>query len=306
MKIYAISDIHADNGKYRQAYALPGFIQDRVDRDPEKSILICCGDVAQNMVIFHRFLKLFESLKIPKIFVAGNHDLWVERDNDSLIKYIVTIKEACMDAGFHYLDQDPFVWDKVGFFGNIGWYDYSYRCKTTTIPNELKLIRGKTSRYITWEDLTDEDYESKTLLGELEGNILKVTSWNDGAFIRWSFSDKEFTQRCLFQIQKHLDQIRKKVNYIVFCSHHIHFQEAILQKNNVQWDFNNAFMGSKTIGKVVLKEDKVRLILFGHSHESAQFLIENRVPAYNVSFMPEMDFTCIHLDSKTGLSRKIT
>lgn len=305
MKIYAISDIHADNGKYKQAYALPEILQDKIERDPEKSILLFCGDIAQNMVVFHRYLQLFQSIKIPKLYIAGNHDLWVEKGNDSLVKYILTIKEACQDTGFQYLDQEPYIVDKIGFFGNIGWYDYSFKCKTTIVPTELKLIRGRTSRYIKWEELIDEDYESKTLLGELEGNILKVTSWNDGAFIRWSFSDKEFTQRCLFQTQKHLDQIRKKVNYLVFCSHHIHFQEAIFEKKIIQWDFNNAFMGSKAIGNTVLREEKLKLILFGHSHESSPFLIENRIPAYNVSFMPNMDFTCIQFDSKTGFTSRI-
>ncbi|MDD4663416.1 MAG: metallophosphoesterase, partial [Caldisericia bacterium] len=88
MKIYAISDIHADNRKYRTVFDLPRLIQAKIDKDSEKSILIICGDVAQNILVFHRYLKMFKRIPIPKLFVAGNHDLWVENGNDSLMKYL--------------------------------------------------------------------------------------------------------------------------------------------------------------------------------------------------------------------------
>lgn len=300
MKIYAISDIHADNRKYQPSFELPRILEEKSKKDIENSVLIICGDIAQNMVVFHRYLKLFQSVDMPKLFISGNHDLWVEKGNDSLMKYLVSIKEACNDAGFHYLDHEPYILNKVGFVGNIGWYDYSFKCKTTFIPEGLKLLKNNTSRYIQWEELRDDDYEFKVLLGELDGNLFKVTSWNDKDFIHWSFSDKDFTRRCLFQIQKHLEMVRKKVKHIVFCSHHIHFQEGILQKNKVQWDFNNAFMGSNEIGQTVLKEEKLRLVLFGHSHESGHFLIQGKIPAFNVSFLPEKSFTCLNLNRNDG------
>lgn len=300
MKIYAVSDIHADNRKYRTVFDLPRLIQEKTDQDHEKAILIICGDVAQNMLVFHRYLKMFKTIPITKLFVAGNHDLWVENGNDSLLKYLVTMKEACADADFHYLDQEPYIEDKIGFVGNIGWYDYSFKTNTTYIPEGMQLIKSSTSRYIRWEDLRDEDYELKTLLGEMDGNLFNVTTWNDKNYIHWSFSDKEFTQRCLFQIQKHLIQVRKKTNHLVFCSHHIHFQEAIIQKNKVQWDFNNAFMGSHEIGETVLKEEKLKLILFGHSHESGTFLLRNKIPAFNVSYRPCDEVTCIEMSSIDG------
>jgi Icc-related predicted phosphoesterase len=300
MKIYAISDIHADNRKYRTVFDLPRLIQAKIDKDSEKSILIICGDVAQNILVFHRYLKMFKRIPIPKLFVAGNHDLWVENGNDSLMKYLVLIKEACSDAGFHYLDQEPFIDEKIGFVGNIGWYDYSFKSHHTIIPEGMQLIKCNTSHYIQWEDLQDEDYELKTLLGEVDNNLFKITTWNDKYYIHWSFSDKEFTQRCLYQIQKQLAQVRKKINHLVFCSHLIHFQEGILQKNKVQWDFNNAFMGSREIGKTILNEEKLRLYLFGHSHESGKFILKNNIPAFNVSYQPNNNFTCIQINNIDG------
>jgi hypothetical protein len=55
----------------------------------------------------------------------------------------------------------------------------------------------------------------------------------------------------------------------------------VIQKKTPEWDFNNAFMGSKKIGDFVKSREKVSLILFGHSHVLGKWLIEGRIPAYN-------------------------
>jgi len=272
----------------------------KIEKNREKAVLVICGNVAQNILVLHQYLKMFQPIPIPKLFIAGNHDLWVEDGDDSLLKYLLSLKDACEDAGFHYLDQQPYTIDTIGFVGNIGWYDYSFKCATTGLTEGLQLIRNNTSQVIRWEDLKDEDYEAKTLMGEVNGNLFNVTTWNDKFHIHWSFSDKEFTKRCLYQTQKHISQIRKKVNHFVFCSHHIHFQEGIVIKNKARWDFNNAYMGSREIGDVILQEEKLRLVLFGHSHESGQYRIANRIPAFNVSFHPREDVTSLDINPIDG------
>ena len=294
MKIFAISDIHVDGKNRHNAYSLPQKMLHHYAKTKQQSVMIIVGDVSQNLAIFHNFLKLFQNIPITKLFVAGNHDVWVPPEGDSLSKYQVILTEAVEDAGFHYLDKEPFVIGRTGFIGNIGWYDYSFKTAKTTIPADLKLIRKSTTKQITWEELTDEDYNEKMLMGETAGNLFNVTSWNDRHYIHWDFTDEEFTMRCLKKIKQHFNQIEEKVDRIVFASHHVHFKEGVITKNNLNWDFNTAFVGSKSIGDYVLTQKKVDLILFSHTHERGSVMIDNHIRGYNPAFQStKQDFMVI-------------
>jgi predicted phosphohydrolase len=284
MKIFAVSDLHIDNKNKSAAYHLPQLMLHHYAKAKEQSVLIILGDVTQNLALLHNYLKLFQNIPIPKLFVAGNHDIWVNPGTSSHVKYMVVLKEAVEDAGFHYLDKEPYLLDRVGFIGNIGWYDYSFRAKNTLIPPDLKLLRKSTAKYITWEDLNEQDYEEKMLMGETNGNLFIVTSWNDRHYIHWDFTDVEFTQRCMKKIKENFEQVSNSVDKIVFCSHHVHFPEGVIIKNKLQWDFNNAFVGSRSIGEYVLSQKKVDLILFAHTHENGEYKVNTHIRAFNPSF----------------------
>jgi predicted phosphohydrolase len=294
MKIFAISDIHVNGKNKSVAYNLPQKMLHYYAKAKEQIVLIILGDVSQNLPILHNYLKLFENLPIPKLFVAGNHDIWVNEGSNSLVKYLVVLKEAVEDAGFHYLDKEPFICNRIGFIGNIGWYDYSFKAEKTQIPYDLKLLRKSTAQYLTWDDLTDDDYEQKMLMGETNGNLFVVTSWNDRHYIHWDFTDVEFTERCLKKIKQNFNQINESVDHIVFASHHVHFPEGVILKNKLQWDFNCAFVGSRSIGEYLLTQKKIDLLLFAHTHERGSMLVDNHIRAFNPSFQNnKQDFLVI-------------
>lgn len=284
MKIFAISDIHVDGKNRHLAYSLPQKMLHHIAKTKEQSVLIIVGDVSQNLAIFHNYLKLFQNIPITKLFVAGNHDVWVPPGTNSLSKYQVVLAEAVEDAGFHYLDKQPYILGNIGFVGNIGWYDYSFRTPHTTIPDDLKLIRKSTAQYITWEELTTLDYNEKILMGETNGNLFNITSWNDRLYIHWDFTDEEFSMRCLKKIKQHFEMITPKVERIVFSSHHVHFQEGVITKNKISWDFNTAFVGSRSIGEYILTQKKVDLLLFSHTHERGSYVINNHIRGFNPAF----------------------
>jgi Icc-related predicted phosphoesterase len=78
--------------------------------------------------------------------------------------------------------------------------------------------------------------------------------------------------------------VSNSVDKIVFCSHHVHFPEGVIIKNKLQWDFNNAFVGSRSIGEYVLSQKKVDLILFAHTHENGEYKVNTHIRAFNPSF----------------------
>ncbi|HPO28550.1 MAG TPA: metallophosphoesterase [Caldisericia bacterium] len=280
MKIFAIADIHIEGKNKRIAYDLPSKLKERLKSLSNDAVLIILGDITPYISSLHNYLLLFKGLPIKKLFVAGNHDIWVEKGGNSYIKYLNLLKDAVLSAGFHYLDYKPFILNNIGFIGNIGWYDYSFRQLNVYIPPFMKLI-GKNGNYISWQDLTYSDYARKALYADINGKIKMITSWNDRIYIRWNFTDLKFTELCFEKIKDDFRNVESKVDKIVFASHHIHFYECVIQKKTPEWDFNNAFMGSKKIGDFVKSREKVSLILFGHSHVPGKWLIDSRIPAYN-------------------------
>lgn len=299
MKIFAISDVHVEGKNKETAFNLPRKMLHHMIKTKEQCVLVILGDVSQNLPILHNFLSLFQNIPIPKLFVAGNHDLWVTEDSNSFVKYMVVLKEAVEDAGFHYLDKEPFILDRIGFIGNIGWYDYSFKNTITTVPPEIKLIRKSTAKYINWSEINDIDYQEKLLMGEMNGSIFSITSWNDRLYVHWEYTDQEFAQKCLLKIKKHFKEITPKVDQIVFASHHVHFEEGVVRKNLLEWDFNNAFVGSRTIGNFILSQDKVDLLLFAHTHERGELIVNNRIRAFNPAYKKNtQDFMIIDYPSK--------
>lgn len=130
MKIVVTADIHygiGNNQRLVQKLAKK-IIKTKAD------VLLLVGDIfAFNQQLLVECLKLFTPFGGDKLFVAGNHDLWT-RGADSLKIYEKVLPRITKQCGFHYLDQKPFIKGKVGFVGNIGWYDYSFKDKSKPIP----------------------------------------------------------------------------------------------------------------------------------------------------------------------------
>lgn len=132
MKIVVTADIHygVGNNQHIVKSMAKRIIKTNAD------ILILAGDTfhfQQQLLI--DCLHLFDAFRGDKLFVEGNHDLWTNT-SDSLVLYEKIIPKIVKQCGFHYLDQKPFMKGNVGFVGNIGWYDYSFRNYKKPIPDE--------------------------------------------------------------------------------------------------------------------------------------------------------------------------
>ena len=84
-------------------------------------LVVLVGDTAGHEIdILSECLHLFDSFAGSKLFVAGNHELWSHGD-DSWDRYRRQIPRAVREAGFHYLDQAPFVGGDLAVVGSVGW-----------------------------------------------------------------------------------------------------------------------------------------------------------------------------------------
>jgi len=103
MKIQIISDIHLEFGEF----ALP-------DRDCD--VLIAAGDIG----VGTEGLEWLQTLNIPVIYVAGNHEFW----GYEMLDLISVFNELSKNSNVNYLEQKSVVINEVKFIGCTLWTDF--------------------------------------------------------------------------------------------------------------------------------------------------------------------------------------
>jgi len=205
-------------------------------------VLLIAGDTATFVDGLHgKCLALFDGFKGVKALVAGNHDLWTQ-DGDSYQLYAERLPRVARDCGFVCLDEAPLYVDGVAFVGSVGWYDYSFRNPALQIPHAY--------------------YEEKRFPGAFV--------WNDGNFVKWRFSDPEFTDLVVKRLAQHLTEVSPRAKSVITVTHHIAFASMLVPQRDVLRTFGNAFMGSERLGATLLEHEKVRYHICGHTHSPAR------------------------------------
>ena len=119
MRIFALSDLHIDydeNAKWVANLSIAEYQDD---------VLILAGDVTDTQRLLNWCLSTLAKRFHKVLFVPGNHDLWVVREDcekNSLQKFddicaVVESSGASMQA---FREQD------VSIIPVLGWYDYSF------------------------------------------------------------------------------------------------------------------------------------------------------------------------------------
>ena len=255
VRIVAFSDPHVDINNELSAGISKTRFQDvliSVLNEKKPDILICAGDVTPNTELLQKTLKeITEEINSEYyLFVPGNHDIWYKSPADdtksstsSLDKYIRVLPEVCDRAGFHYLPQNPLSIENKGFLGTCGWYDYTYRDPTLD------------------EDISMKNYEDKAL-----GAI----GWNDVVYADWKMSDPEVCEWMLENLESGYQQLQRKgVIDMMLIMHHVPYRQFVTYKDEIQWDFCSAFMGTQKFGDWACSH-QISSIIFGHTHSRHQ------------------------------------
>ncbi|MBT4824392.1 hypothetical protein HN695_08190 [Candidatus Woesearchaeota archaeon] len=276
MRIAAISDIHRNKSLVKLFTDSP--------KCQDVDVLLICGDISNgNIPELEEILSSFSDFNGEKLFVTGNHDIWSNSEdaNASMVKYEHDIPIACENAGFHCLDNSPKIIGDIGFVGNIGWYDYSFKvlCGSTSQPlhfSENRIVRR-------WEELNDDDYQQKMFLFMKDKSDPSTTFWGDKLYAKLGCSDKEFLERTLAKLKSDIEQINRYAKSIVAVTHHIPYEAIVPRRDDdVSYSLCNAYMGSKRIGELFDKYEKIRTVICGHSHTPGSFQINGK-NCFNVS-----------------------
>jgi predicted phosphodiesterase len=119
MRIHALSDIHIDYDENAR------WIANLSITEYQDDVLILAGDVTDTLPLLDWCLSALAKRFYKVLFVPGNHDLWVvreDREKNSLQKFddicaVVESSGASMQA---FCNQD------VSIIPVLGWYDYSF------------------------------------------------------------------------------------------------------------------------------------------------------------------------------------
>ena len=265
MRLLITSDLHYNHARSRaSADRLIDDINARRDEDFDALLLI--GDAASfDGPALEQCLARFRFAG-PKLFVAGNHELWTTARDDSHVLYTTELPRRIREIGWTWVEDEPFVSGKVGIVGSIGWYDYSFAQPELQIPRrfyEHKISPGAAERTSEFAHLLTEANDVSPEARQI------VARWNDGRFVKLHRSDETFLDELLAKLRRQLDALRH-VEHVVAAIHHLPFRELLPPPHSAQWDFAKAYLGSERIGALLLEYENVRDVVCGHSHFAAR------------------------------------
>lgn len=116
--------------------------------------------------------------------------------------------------------------------GDGGWYDYSFGV----------------------EGYTKEEFAL--------GTFNKFT-WPDKIYAHWPGQDHDETERYCKKLEGWLSAYSRK--NIIMVTHFVPFSKFVICKDDPNWDFFNAMMGSSRFGDLAVKYG-VKKYIFGHIH----------------------------------------
>ncbi len=245
-------------------------------------VLVVVGDaaVADGDALEHCLTRF--QFSGPKLFIAGNHDLWTHGpDSHALFEHVLPARIRSL--GWHWLETDPFLAGNIAIVGTMGWYDYTFAAPGLGIPRrfyEQKISPGAAARFSEYASLFQPP-------DDITPEAMHVFArWNDGKFVKLRRSDGAFTEESVVRLQTHLTAVsgRPEVRDIIACVHHVPFRELLPPAFGGQWGFVRAYLGSERLGQTLLAHEKVSRVFCGHSHLPAEARLgpAGRVKAVNI------------------------
>ncbi len=119
MRIFALSDVHVDyevNDQWVASLSQVEYVED---------VLILAGDVSHSIVRLARCLSQFATRFKKLLFIPGNHDLWVIKQ-DSNLNSLDKFDQVRSIAEASGASLAPFRHRQLSIVPLQGWYDYSF------------------------------------------------------------------------------------------------------------------------------------------------------------------------------------
>jgi hypothetical protein len=261
MRLLITADLHYNHPRSR---AGAEELIEQMNRSGGDAVLLIGDTSVADEDGLERCLSRFQ-IDGPKLFVAGNHELWT-RGSDSYEIFKKTLPTRVRELGWHWLEGEPYHLGEAAIVGSIGWYDYAFAPSELGIPwrfYEHKMSPGAAERFREYQHLfhpSDDISPAARLV---------FARWNDAKFVKLRRSDEAFLNELLDLLRAQLESLRP-IPRVIAAIHHLPFRELLPPPRNAPWDFAKAFLGSPRIGELLLQYPNVREVYCGHSHFAAE------------------------------------
>lgn len=166
MRVFAVSDVHVDYIENRE------WLTQLSSVDYRQDILILAGDVTDDLLILEQCFSELSEKFLKVLFVPGNHELWVSRDNveDSIEKF----RLICGIALAHDIVIEPFHIGSLSIVPLLSWYDFSFGEPSTQLlktwtdfkacrwPDEMQV--GQITAYFTEQNKANLQINNRTVI----------------------------------------------------------------------------------------------------------------------------------------------
>lgn len=119
MRVLALSDLHIDYDENAR------WVANLSNAEYQNDVLILAGDITDTRRLLGWCLSALTKRFHKVLFVPGNHDLWVvreDREKNSLQKF----DDICAVVEFSGASMQPFCKQDVSIIPLLTWYDYSF------------------------------------------------------------------------------------------------------------------------------------------------------------------------------------
>lgn len=238
MKVYLTSDLHLGVNP-RGDESVRGIARFLERQATPEDVLIIAGDIATDDEHVTECLQTFARFPGKKAAIAGNHDVWVKPNTISSWERYQSLSWRMRQAGFHPLEDAPFIQGEVGFAGAMGWYDYSFRYR------RLKL--------------------------SMETYVEKM-GWSDQLYVRWDFTDHEMVEEQLHRLEAQLQELKDQTSHVIAVLHHVPTAQLLAYPRMrwlvpLRWRYSNAFLGSERFQELLQQyRNLVKTVVCGHIH----------------------------------------
>jgi len=250
MRIVFTSDLHYDYSEINRK------ITEQIIKEMEilkPDIIVIAGDVAEKISVLDHVLSLFSHLSATKLFVPGNHDIWVEDPpyDNSFKKYKYFIPKVCRNNNFINLTDSIYTKNNIALIGSIGWYDYTFK-----------------RDYLEYSDL---DYDKGDFEEGVNYDCNKINWIEDNSIkLKNSSINKHIFDYMFKEFDEFLLRLPEQFNKIVIVLHMVPFSESLKIYDEVPLNPLIAYEGSVRIGKRIfeISNQKDIYVIHGHSHDN--------------------------------------
>jgi 3',5'-cyclic AMP phosphodiesterase CpdA len=262
LRIAYTSDLHIDvSDANRSGVAAVS----RLVREARPDVFIVAGDAGNTIEALEEALSAFDGVDARKLFVPGNHDVWIESEADELVdsrlKYTRRIPDACARCGFHDLGREPAVIGDIGFVGSLGWYDYSFADPRLGLREDV-YWKGRHGDEIWW------DKKMTYWVAPADSGPAR-RSGREAARERMRDTDvcREMTSR----LEADVRSIENRVAKIIAVIHTLPFFVGVPRSEPPY--YLDGYTGSARLGEVLQAHPKVEHCVHGHKHTSGDWKV---------------------------------